>query len=158
MTDWSAIDAQFGRDTLPTDDPTRDDGSDQVAVAPDGGAGGWEAFDDPTPTADEPKTVDEFGDAARVRGIVEPGGRPIGEVGKAGDPRIRELPGGLAAAQELFHALSEGGIDVTPPGHPGRLLELADGGHVGFRPRTRSHSPAIDLDIPGVRVRKIHFE
>jgi filamentous hemagglutinin len=55
MTDWSAIDARFGRDTRPTDDPTRDDDSDQVVVAPDGGAGGWEAFDDPHPPEPEPQ-------------------------------------------------------------------------------------------------------
>jgi hypothetical protein len=48
MTDWSAIDARFGRDTRPTDDPTPDDDSDQVAVAPDGGAGGWEPSTIPT--------------------------------------------------------------------------------------------------------------
>jgi hypothetical protein len=40
MTDWSAIDAGLGRDTQPDDDP------DRVVAAPDGGAGGWEAFDD----------------------------------------------------------------------------------------------------------------
>jgi hypothetical protein len=151
MSDWSAIDSGSGRDTHPESD------NERVAVIADGGAGGWEAFDNPTLITDEPREVDALGDTERVREIVEPGGRPIGEVGKAGDPRIRELPGGLPAAQELFHALSGVGVDVTPPGHPGRLVQLPDGGYVGLRPETRSHRPAIDLDIPGVRVRKIHF-
>ena len=58
MPDRNAIDLRPGHDAQPAD------GSDRVVVAPDGGAGGWEAFDDPdapappaiTPDRPEPHT------------------------------------------------------------------------------------------------------
>jgi hypothetical protein len=58
MTDWSTTDARLGRDAHPPDEPTPDDRGDRVAVAPDGGAGGWEAFDDPDAPAPPATTPD----------------------------------------------------------------------------------------------------
>jgi len=52
--------------------------------------------------------------------VLEPGGRPLGQPGTS--EAIRQLPGGQAAAEELFERLSKGGIDITPPGHSGRLV------------------------------------
>lgn len=51
MTDWSTIDSGFGRDTQP------DEKSDQFVVAPDSGAGGWEAFDYPNAPEPGPATT-----------------------------------------------------------------------------------------------------
>jgi hypothetical protein len=64
MPDRNATDLHLGRDAHPPDEPTPADHGDRVAVAPDGGAGGWEAFDDPdapsppatTPDHPEPHT------------------------------------------------------------------------------------------------------
>jgi len=53
--------------------------------------------------------------------------------------------------------LARGGADVTPPGHPGILVELSEGGHVGYRPISRSGVPTIDVNIPGYDIKKIKF-
>jgi hypothetical protein len=69
MTDWSAIDAGLGRDTQPDDDP------DRVVAAPDGGAGGWEAFDDPdAPTVQslgDLTSADQPAERSKIRPILE---------------------------------------------------------------------------------------
>jgi filamentous hemagglutinin len=57
MPDRNATDLRLGRDTHPPDEPTPADHGDQVAVAPDGGAGGWEAFDDPDAPEPRPATT-----------------------------------------------------------------------------------------------------
>jgi filamentous hemagglutinin len=59
MPDRNATDLRLGRDAHPPDEPSPPDHGDRVAPAPDGGAGGWEAFDDPDaprgqPISDEP--------------------------------------------------------------------------------------------------------
>jgi len=90
--------------------------------------------------------------------ILTPGGSPVG---RPGAPRgIRRLDGGLDAAQEMFEELAASGKDLTAPRYPGKLVELPGGGKVGLRPVSSSgdKSPSIDIDIPGIPVRKIHFE
>jgi hypothetical protein len=57
MPDRNATDLRLGRDAHPPDEPTPADHGDQVAVAPDGGAGGWEAFDDPDAPEPRPATT-----------------------------------------------------------------------------------------------------
>jgi hypothetical protein len=90
--------------------------------------------------------------------ILMPGGSRIGRPGTSSG--IRRVNGGLPEAERLFEELAAGGRDITPSGHPGRLVELPGGGRVGLRPVSSSAdaSPAIDVDIPGIPVRKIHFE
>ena len=58
MPDRNATDLRLGRDTHPPDEPTPADHGDRAAVAPDGGAGGWEAFDDPDAPGPRPATDD----------------------------------------------------------------------------------------------------
>ena len=72
-------------------------------------------------------------------------------------PDIRELPGGSDAAQKLFDDLARGGTDVTPPNYPGKMVEFPDGSRVGIRPVSGSGNAAIDVNVPGVGVTKIHF-
>jgi hypothetical protein len=84
-----------------------------------------------------------------VEDILMPGGNPIGV--KASGPRararLREVPGGLRAAEQLFNELSQGGTDVTPPAYRGTLIELPDGRRViGFRPSSRGGPPTIDVN------------
>ncbi len=90
--------------------------------------------------------------------ILMPGGSQIGKPGTSSG--IRRLNGGMDAAKKTFDELAAGGTDITPSGHPGKLVKLPDGSRVGFRPVSSSadKSPAIDIDIPGIPVKKIHFE
>jgi len=92
-------------------------------------------------------------DGERPADILMPGGRLIGRRG----PRtaVRHLHGGEAEAEVLFSRLSKGGIDRTPPDHPGRLVQMPDGGMVGYRPRSRSGPPTIDINMPGISIRKL---
>jgi hypothetical protein len=179
MTDWSTIDSRLGRDTRPTDEPTLDEDSDPVVVAADGGAGGWEAFDDPNaisrdrpadswaaPEAASPDRVaidaDSSGDAASLPAdqqslaeILQPGGELIGTPGTS--TGIRELPGHQREAEELYERLSTGGREAAPPGYSGRAVELPGGGFVGLRLESKSGGPAIDVNIPGIEITRIHF-
>jgi hypothetical protein len=91
----------------------------------------------------------------RVTNKLMPGGRPIGLPGTS--PRVRVLPGGIKGAQGLFDYLRVGGavetsgsaITVVKP--PGRA------GPVTFRPNSTSGPPAVDVNIPGIPLRRIHF-
>lgn len=85
----------------------------------------------------------------------------MGNPGSSG--QIRRVNGGLPAAQKMFDELAAGGVDITPPGYGGKsggkLVQLPDGGTVGLRPVSSSadRSPSLDVSIPGVPFRKIHF-
>ena len=201
MPDRNAIDFRPDRDAHPPDDPTPDDHGDRVVVAPDGGAGGWEAFDDPdapappatTPDRPEPPTPtvtpapdggaggwEAFDDPDAVTNnhpadsgatakdasplpadrqspaeILQPGGELIGTPGAS--TGIRELPGHQWEAEELYARLSLFGKEAAPPGYPGRAVDLPDGGFVGLRLESKSGGPAIDINIPGIEITRIHF-
>ena len=87
--------------------------------------------------------------------VLLPGGRPLGRRGRSSVVRL--LPGGEAAAEALFLRLSRGGIDRTPAGYAGRLVEMEIGAMIGFRPRSTSGPPTIDINIPGIGIRKLKF-
>jgi len=89
--------------------------------------------------------------------ILMPGGEPIGTAGSSSD--IREVPGGVAEAGEMFDHLTEGGTKISST-YPGTRVELPSGGTVGIRTKmTRSPGTAatIDVDIPGIPISKIKF-
>jgi hypothetical protein len=88
--------------------------------------------------------------------ILMPGGVPVGVPGTR--PGIRELPGGMAAAQDMFDKLKAGGTPDTPPSYPGRRYKLPGGGWVGLRPASKSGPPTIDVNIPGIPIDKIKFK
>ena len=88
--------------------------------------------------------------------ILTPGGTPIGTP-NGNDETIRNLPGGQQAAQELFGQLSAGGTPANQPTYPGTGVNLPGGGFVGIRPASKSGGPAIDVNIPGINIGKIHF-
>jgi hypothetical protein len=81
----------------------------------------------------------------------------IGQPGSS--PCIRLTPGGVAAANQMFQELAQNGIDVTPPGHTGTLIELKGQGHVGYRAvSSKNGPPTIDVNLPGVaRIQKVEF-
>jgi hypothetical protein len=144
----------------------------------DGGAGGYEAFDDPV-AFDHPTDMHTPPSAGEALGgkagdgepsdevrpppaeqqppaeILQPNDEPIGQPGTS--PGIRELPGSEAEAENLYGRLSAGGEEVQPPGYPGRAVELPDGGFVGLRLESKSGGPAIDVNIPGIEITRIHF-
>jgi hypothetical protein len=84
-----------------------------------------------------------------------PGGKPIGTKGSKAS--IREVSGGQEAAEELFAGLAAGGQPIAVPGYPGETVDLPAGGRVGFRPKSKSGRPTIDVDIPGIPIKKIKF-
>jgi hypothetical protein len=63
----------------------------------------------------------------------------------------------------MFHELTQGGKDVTPPGYPGALIELPNGrGAIGYRPASKSGPATIDVkavDAAGkpIPIKKIKF-
>src|SRR5947209_1954181 len=87
--------------------------------------------------------------------LLMPGGLPVGTGGSG--PLVRELPGGQTAADDLFSDLTVGGTPVDVPTYPGRMVDLPGGGRVGLRPRSKSGEPTIDVDIPGIPIKKIKF-
>ena len=84
-----------------------------------------------------------------------PQGRPIGAKGSKAS--IREVPGGQKAADDLFNDLTVGGKPVVMPTYPGKLVDLPGGGRVGLRPKSKSGEPTIDVDIPGIPIKKLKF-
>jgi hypothetical protein len=84
-----------------------------------------------------------------------PNGKLIGAKGNKSS--IREVPGGERAANDLFDDLTTGGQLVTIPTYPGTMFDLPGGGRVGLRPKSKSGEPTIDVDIPGVPIKKIKF-
>jgi hypothetical protein len=94
-----------------------------------------------------------------------PGGKPIGVkgTGPRASERLREATGGQAEAERVFQELTQGGKDITPPGYPGKLIELPSGrGTIGYRPASKSGPPTIDVnavDAAGqpIPIEKIKF-
>lgn len=90
-----------------------------------------------------------------------PGGKPLGKkgTGPRASAKIREVPGGRTEAERVFQELSQGGTDITPPGHPGRLIELPGGrGKIGYRPASKSGPPTIDVRVVDLRGQRIPVE
>lgn len=87
--------------------------------------------------------------------LLMPRGQPIGTAGS--QPSIREVPGGQKAADDMFDDLTSGGIPAIMPTYPGKMVDLPSGGRVGLRPKSRSGVPTIDVDIPGIPIKKLKF-
>lgn len=87
--------------------------------------------------------------------LLMPNGKPIGTKGSKAS--IREVPGGQKAADDLFDNLTAGGKPAAMPRYPGRMVDLPGGGRVGLRPHSKSGVPTIDVDIPGIPIKKIKF-
>ena len=98
-------------------------------------------------------------EAAAIHRVTEkllPDGVPIGMPGNTS--RVRVLPGGVSAAQNLFDYLSAGGTieEKSPSATVARLPGTA--GYVTFRPTSTSGPPAVDVNVPGIPFRRIHFQ
>lgn len=95
--------------------------------------------------------------AGKIRTLLLPDGKPIGESGTS--LNIRVIKGNATDAERLFTELSSGGEDVTPSDHVGRLVKLPGDRYVGFRPVSASGPPTIDVNAPETKgiVDKIKF-
>jgi hypothetical protein len=87
--------------------------------------------------------------------LLMPNGQPIGTRGSKAS--IREVPGGQKAADDFFDDLTVGGKPVVVPSYPGKMVDLPGGGRVGLRSKSKSGEPTIDVDIPGIPIKKIKF-
>jgi hypothetical protein len=87
--------------------------------------------------------------------ILMPSGRPVGVAGPG--RKVRIVQGDQKTAEDMFADLSFEGKLNTPPGYPGKGFDLPSGGWVGLRPTSKSGEPTIDIDIPGIPLRKIKF-
>ena len=61
------------------------------------------------------------------------------------------------AAEDLFDSLTVGGTPVTIPPYQGKMVDLPSGGRVGLRVKSKSGEPTMDVDIPGIPIKKIKF-
>ena len=86
-------------------------------------------------------------------GPLMPGGKPIGTPGNS--PGVQTMPGGQQGAQTLFN--SQPGTPYTPASYPGAGKNVPGGGWIGVRPASKSGGPVIDVNIPDVPYKKIHF-
>jgi hypothetical protein len=85
-----------------------------------------------------------------------PGGSPVGTPGPG--RKVREVGGGKQAADKMFDELIKGGTQNNPVGYPGQGYDLVGGGWVGLRPTSKTGEPTIDVNIPGIPLRKIKFK
>ena len=165
----TAVTAKTGYEALTQDDPSPPPSEETIspeveaAVLSLGMASGTAAIPYTLAREGEDNTSAEGSsssdkDRLQPADILMPGGEAVGRPGASDG--IRRLDGGLPAAEELFDKLAAGGRDVSPSGYPGKLVELPDGGRVGLRPVSSSadKSPSLDINIPDIPVRKIHFE
>jgi RHS repeat-associated protein len=95
--------------------------------------------------------------SAAAEGVLRPRGELIGRAGSG--VGVREVTGGVGEARALFGRLAAG-AEVRP--HPrvqgGLIADLPGGGTVGFRPSSRSGSPTVDVNLPGLDdVKKVKF-
>lgn len=98
-----------------------------------------------------------FNEEASPRDILMPGERAVGKPGE--NSGVRELPGGNKEAEDFVLGLGKGGQDITPDGHTGIVIQLpGGGGFVGYRPRSKSGPPTVDVNIPGIGIREIKFK
>ena len=84
-----------------------------------------------------------------------PHDRPIGRGGSG--PDIRELTGGNTAARELFDYLRVGGTEHRSEPNLTVVRLPGKAGFVTFRETSRSGDSAIDINVPGVTIKRIHF-
>ncbi len=84
-----------------------------------------------------------------------PGGKPIGTKGSKASNR--QVSGGQKAADDWFDDLTVGGTSAIVPTYPGKMMDVPGGGRVGLRPKSKSGEPTIDVDIPGIPIKKIKF-
>ena len=90
----------------------------------------------------------------RVTDKVMPNVVPIGKRGRGLDVQL--LPGGRAAAEELFDYLRVGGSDWRSTRNRTVIRLPGNAGFITYRPNSQSGGPAVDVNVPGAKL-KLHF-
>jgi hypothetical protein len=96
--------------------------------------------------------------AAEIRRMMDklmPGGVPIGRSGNSA--RVREFPGGAEAAKNLFDYLRVGGSVRRSDANISVFKLPSDAGFITLRAQSRSLGPAVDINVPGIPFKRIHF-
>jgi hypothetical protein len=92
----------------------------------------------------------------RVTDKVKPDGVPIGKPGRSLD--VRELPGGLGAARDLFAYLRVGATVHSSDAKLTIVRLPGNAGFVTFRSVSTSGSPAVDINLPEAAFfMRVHF-
>jgi hypothetical protein len=93
----------------------------------------------------------------RIRHLLMPGGRLLGEDGSSS--KVRILQGTTQDAEVLFSKLTQGAKVSAHPGNSalGKLAYLPNGDYVGLRYISKSGPPTIDINIPGIGINEIKF-
>ncbi len=89
-------------------------------------------------------------------GLITGRGANVGRPGSG--PKIREVAT-ERELQEYFDALTRNGCtDITPPGFPGRMVELPDGTIVNWRTRSKTTGsvPTVDVNPGNGQSFKVH--
>jgi hypothetical protein len=111
----------------------------------------------PSPAPHEPPSGRPRFDGMSGEDLVRDRGANIGRPGSG--PKVREVES-EADLQAYFDALTRGGYtDRTPPGFPGRMVELPDGTIVNWRTRSKSTGgiPTVDVNPGNGESFKIHI-
>lgn len=100
----------------------------------------------------------------RVREILVPDGKPLGEQGRSRKGTIRSMPGGLSAAQTLLERFKPLGNIVELESYRGSFISLEPWKlgmkpvGIGLREQARSGEPTLDVRIEYVpEITKIKF-
>lgn len=100
----------------------------------------------------------------RVREILIPGGKPLGEPGRSRTGTVRSIPGGLPTALALLERFKPLGSIAKMKGYPGTFISLepwepgAKPASVGLREQSRSGETTLDVTIEYVpEITKIKF-
>jgi hypothetical protein len=96
--------------------------------------------------------------AAEIRRMMDklmPGGVPIGRSGNSA--RVREFPGGAEAAKNLFDYLRVGGSVRRSDANISVFKLPSDAGFITLRAQSRSLGPAVEINVPGIPFKRIHF-
>jgi hypothetical protein len=126
--------------------------ADSMSLSTGSGSGSGSSSSGSSPSAGPAGSAS---DAAK--NILYPGGRRVGVAGN--NAGIRVLPGGAKEAEGFFQNLvTQTGATVDRVTGKGVVASVPGGGNIGFRPSSKSGPPTIDINIPGIDIRKIKFE
>jgi hypothetical protein len=84
-----------------------------------------------------------------------PNGVPLGTPGSS--PDISVLPGGTEAARELFDYLRAGTAPYESDSNKTIVKLPGSAGYITFRSLSGSGGPAMDVNVPGIALKRIHF-
>jgi hypothetical protein len=107
---------------------------------------------DPGRSGKPPSKYDQLSDADLIRDRGDNVGRP------GSGPKVREVRS-EEDLQEYFDALTRNGsTDITPPGFPGKMVQLPDGTIVNWRTKSKTTGsiPTIDVNPGNGQNFKVH--